>query len=406
VALEAETRFLKQAIAAELLDPEKGNAALTVYRQLRQMGAQFTFGQFLVDRGLLSTMALQALENGSGQRVRAVHVIGDFELLQMLGEGQSGSIFRARQRSLGRDVALKILNSSIASDPESLQRFQNEARATARFSHPNIVQGIDVGSDQGLHYFAMEFIDGGSVRDLLKSLGGRLPEVQALNIALQVAEGLKAAHAAGFLHRDVKPDNILLTTDGQAKLADLGISQSIGSKRAAGQEAEFWASPPYAAPEVIQGFPGDARSDVYSLGATLYEMLAGLPPYVANTPEEILRMHVHAAIPEIKDTRPDIDDRTSALVTGMLAKTPAERIPNAGFVIEAIVRIMDALPNISTKSGLIRRYHGMMKAKSGGNAVQKPVGKPIGKPMIKPGLHRVGSQRLKHPSSRRRRYRP
>src|SRR6185369_7286165 len=143
------------------------------------------------DRGLLTTMGLNALENGSGNRVRAVHVVGDFELLEMLGEGQSGSIFRARQRSLGRDVALKILNSSIASDPESLQRFQNEARATARFSHPNIVQGIDVGSDQGLHYFAMELIDGGSVRLLLKNAGGRLPEKEALDITLQAAEGLK-----------------------------------------------------------------------------------------------------------------------------------------------------------------------------------------------------------------------
>jgi serine/threonine-protein kinase len=351
-------------------------------------------------------MALQALENGSGHQVRAVHVVGDFELLEMLGEGQSGSIFRARQRSLGRDVALKVLNSSIASDPESLQRFQNEARATARFSHPNIVQGIDVGSDQGLHYFAMEYIDGGSVRGLLKSLGGRLPEVQALNITLQTAEGLKAAHAAGFLHRDVKPDNILLTKDGQAKLADLGISQTITTKRTADQEVEFWASPPYAAPEVIQGFPGDARSDVYSLGATLYELLAGVPPYVADTPEEILRMHVHATIPEIKDARPDIDDRTSALVTGMLAKTPSERTPNAGSVIESIERIMEELPNISTKSGLIRRYHGMMKAKSGGHAIQKPAGKPLGKPMIKPGLHRPGSQRLNRPGVRRRRYRP
>src|SRR5262249_38964698 len=159
--------------------------------------------------------------------------------------------FRARQRSLGRDVALKILNSSIASDKEALQRFQNEARATARFSHPNIVQGIDVGSDQGLYYFAMELIDGGSVRSLLKSAGGRLPEQQGLNIARQAAEGLKAAHAAGFLHRDVKPDNILMTRDGHAKLADLGISQAITSKRSSGQEAEFWASPPYAAPEVI-----------------------------------------------------------------------------------------------------------------------------------------------------------
>jgi serine/threonine-protein kinase len=342
-------------------------------------------------------MGLNALENGSGNRVRAVHVVGDFELLEMLGEGQSGSIFRARQRSLGRDVALKILNSSIASDPESLQRFQNEARATARFSHPNIVQGIDVGSDQGLHYFAMELIDGGSVRLLLKNAGGRLPEKEALNITLQAAEGLKAAHAAGFLHRDVKPDNILMTKDGHAKLADLGISQAM-SKRPSGQEAEFWASPPYAAPEVIQGFSGDARSDVYSLGATLYEMLAGVPPYVADSPEEMLRMHVHAAIPDLKGVRGDIDDRTAGLVTGMLAKIPSERIPNAGAVIESIDRIMDTLPQISTKSGILKHYHGIMTGKNAKQPERRvgPAPRPVaGRQQQRPGLRR-----------RRARYRP
>jgi eukaryotic-like serine/threonine-protein kinase len=339
LALETEALFLRKAVRAGVLDPDKGTAALYVYSQLKQMGAQFTFGQFLVERGLLSNIALSALDSESDQPLHTVSEVGDFKLLEMIGEGQNGAVFRAQQKSLDRPVALKILNADIAANPDSLQRFQNEARATAKLNHPNVVQGISVGTDHGLHYFAMELVEGGSVRGMLEASGGALEESAALKIIQQAAEGLKAAHAAGILHRDLKPDNLLLTDEGTIKLADLGISQNLA---VAGQQSpEFWASPPYVAPEVIRGIAdNDIRSDIYSLGVTLFELLAGQPPFVADTPEEVMQMHLTEPVPDIQSYRPDVTVQTASLLKRMLAKEPEQRVPNAATVADAITRIL------------------------------------------------------------------
>ncbi|MCY3021576.1 MAG: serine/threonine-protein kinase [Planctomycetota bacterium] len=342
MALEKEALFLKKAVHTGVLDADKGTAALYVYSQLVRMGAQFSFGQFLVERGLLSSMALQALEAYSGRKIKAVSQLGDFELIELIGEGLNGVVYRAVQLSLDRLVAVKVLNADVVANPESLQRFENEARATARLNHPNIVQGIDVGEDKGLHYFAMELVDGGSARTLLLSSGGKLDEHTALEITRQAAEGLKAAHAIGLMHRDLKPDNILLAPDGVAKLADLGISQPITARSGAGQSGGFfWASPPYVAPEIILGqSENNPASDIYSLGATLFELLTGRPPYTGATPEEILRAHIEAPVPDVLAFRPDVSVQTASLVKRMLAKNPAERVPNAATVVDAISRLL------------------------------------------------------------------
>lgn len=342
MALENEALFLRRAVRAGVLDPDKGTAALYVFSQLKQMGAQFTFGQFLVERGLLSNIALSALESSTGGDVQTISTVGDFKLLELIGEGQNGAVFRAQQVSLDRPVALKILNADIAASPDSLERFQHEARATARLNHPNVVHGIAVGSDQGLHYFAMELVDGGSARTLLEQRGGALDELTALRITQEAAEGLKAAHAEGLLHRDLKPDNILMTTEGQAKLADLGISQNLAPRPAGAVITnDFWASPPYVAPEVVRGMDdNDPRSDIYSLGATLFELLAGTPPFVADTPEEVMQMHLTAPVPDIHTYRSDVTIQTASLLKRMLAKEIEQRVPSAQTVIEAVGRIM------------------------------------------------------------------
>ena len=186
MALESEALFLQRAVRAKVLAPDKGTAALYVYSQLKQMGAAFTFGDFLIDRGLMSQMALAALEKSTrGDEVVAVSTIGPYELIEMIGEGQNGSVFLAYQKSLDRKVALKILSAEI--DPESLERFKAEARVTAKLNHPNVVQGIDVGSDQGLHYFAMELVEGGSVRALIEKFGGDSVGEVRRNIASYLA---------------------------------------------------------------------------------------------------------------------------------------------------------------------------------------------------------------------------
>ena len=411
MAFEAETDLLQRAASAGMLDSAKGQAALVVYKQLREMGAKFSFGEFLVERRLLTNLAWTALQHSPGGAVCAVHTVADFQLLDLIGEGQSGAVFRALQKSLQRPVALKILNTTIAADAAALARFQNEAHATARLNHPNVVHSIDVGLDQGLHYFAMEYVEGGSLRALLRSAGGRLDEALALDLMRQAADGLHAAHTAGLVHGDVKPDNILLAgppipppaaapaarplpapaaqarpaqshparpfvaraslppagkppaphsatapqpaaglTPGpwQAKLADLGISKHFaavplpGAPAAAG--GEFWATPEYAAPELIRGTTeNDPRSDLYSLGATLFELLIGRPPYAGATPRQTLQMHLNAPLPDAQALRPDLHPRTVALLRSLLAKDPVQRPRSAAEVSAVLQALLQAL---------------------------------------------------------------
>ena len=388
MSLEVEAQFLRRAVRAKVLDADKGTAALYIFSQLQKMGATLSFGQLLVERGLLSSMALAALESGSEQGVKAVSTVGDYELLEMVGEGQNGAVFRARQISLDRIVALKILNAALAADEETLAHFEHEARATARLNHPNVVAGIDVGCDQGLHYFAMELVDGGTSRALMERSGGKLRETHALEVVRQAAEGLKAAHAAGILHRDLKPDNILLTKEGQVKLADLGISQFTVTGQAHDGSRDFWASPPYVAPEVIEGLPDDKRSDVYSLGATLFELLAGRPPYVADSAQATMEMHLHAPVPDIQTYRHDVSIHTSALLKRMLAKTLEARVPSAAMVADTITRILalQTAPALSHAEPLPRRT---------GTPPSIPT-PPLPRAAIRPGA--IKRQRSAHPS--------
>lgn len=339
MAHESEAVLLQAGVRAGLLDPEKGTAALVVFAELRRRGARLTFGEFLVERGLLSRMSLEGLErnlrDGGAEAVRTISRLGDFELLDLLGEGESGSVFRARQISLDRPVAVKILAPRLAEDPEALRRFLDEARISARLRHPHLVQCFRVATVEGLYYFAMELVDGGSARMLLKASGGRLSEDRALTIAAQIAAALSAAHAAGLVHHDVKPENILLTRDGRAKLADLGIA--VRRSATATGAGEFWGTPAYVAPEVSEGrVDNDPRSDLYSLGAVLFEFLVGRPPFQAATPEELLRMHVIDPPPDVGSLRPDLSPQTSALVMRLLAKDPAQRFPDARSLVESI----------------------------------------------------------------------
>lgn len=362
MALEAEARLLKAGVHAGLLDADKGTAALVVFAQLQQMGATFSFGDFLVERKLLSRLALgalrQSLQGESKEEIRTVSSLGDFELLEMIGEGETGAVFRARQMSLNRIVAIKILSPTIASDAESLRRFHQEARAVARLNHPNIIQGIHVGMDEGLHYFAMELVEGGSVRKLIDENPGGLSEELALKICRQTAEALDCAHVEGLLHRDIKPENLLLTGEGFVKMADLGISMrcerdqvsSAGDIRlkpvVGGQTptGEFWGSPPYVAPEIIEGRGvNDPRSDLYSLGATFYEMLMGRPPFMGSTPAQTLRLHLSSPPPDLQKLRPSLHPQTASLCLSLLSKEPAGRPTNARAVSEALSALLNQL---------------------------------------------------------------
>ena len=272
--------------------------------------------------------------------------LGGFEIIESIGKGGMGDVYKARQVSMDRLIALKILSRRLAGSKAYVQRFVREARAAAKLNHPNIVQGIDVGKAAGCYYFAMEFIDGETAHEQLKR-AGPLDEEDALRICLQVAQALHHAHdRAGIIHRDVKPQNILIGQDGVAKLADLGLArhteQGDLALGAAGPSPDAASpgsltvvgttlgTPDYISPEQIRGEEDlDGRCDVYSLGATLYDLLIGKPAYVADSANIVMAKHLSEPVPDIRAARPDISPNTAAIVWRSMQKDKRERYQSA-----------------------------------------------------------------------------
>src|SRR5512136_188755 len=216
--------------------------------------------------------------------------LGPYEVLDLLGVGGMGEVYRARDPRLGRDVAVKILPSEVGADPERLRRFEQEARAVAALNHPNILTVFDVGAHEGTPYVVMELLQGETLREM--ALRRAPTQRQVLSFAVQAAQGLEAAHAKGIVHRDLKPENVFVTTDGRVKLLDFGLAKLV-DRGTAESEAPTALSPTgagqmvgtvgYMSPEQVRGLPADARTDVFSLGVVLYELLGGKHPFRRET---------------------------------------------------------------------------------------------------------------------------
>ncbi len=203
-----------------------------------------------------------------------------FEVVETLGAGGMGTVYKARDTHLERYVALKLLHRDLRSEQEHTAHLQEEARIAASVNHPNVVQIFSLGTDHGQFYVVMELIDHGSLDDFMES-EGRVPEHQVLDVGIQVARGLRAAHRKGLIHRDVKPANILFVDEQAAKIGDFGIAAF--ATQSPQNDGVIWGTPPYVAPERLCNQPEDIRSDIYSLGATLFHAVAGKPPIDAST---------------------------------------------------------------------------------------------------------------------------
>lgn len=265
-------------------------------------------------------------------------ILGDFAIVREIGVGGMGTVYLARQISLDRDVALKVLLPTFAEDIAFIQSFINEARAAASVNHPNIVQAYAVNSDQGLYYFAMEFVDGSPLQKLLEK-NGPLPVDKVIDIASEIISALAYAwQERKIIHRDIKPDNIMITSSGQAKLADLGLARKITEQNPDGS-AELYGTPQYIAPELLLGHPATIASDIYSLGATLYHLLSGQYPFTAEQPEEIVNMHIFNKLPALTSVKPDVPAPLAAMIETMLAKRPAHRYANYTELLEDLKRV-------------------------------------------------------------------
>jgi eukaryotic-like serine/threonine-protein kinase len=250
-----------------------------------------------------------------------------FELEELVGTGGMSSVFRARDRQLDRRVAIKILHEHYAEDPEYLERFRREARAVAKLSHPNIVTVIDRGDDDGRQYIVFEHVEGENLKELVVR-SGRLPVRQALELALAVADGLAFAHDRGLVHRDVKPQNVLLSREGEVKVTDFGIARSLHVDHGVTQTGTVLGTGEYLAPEQASGTPVSPATDVYSLGVVLWELLAGDVPFTGDNFVAVALRHVNEPPPSLRQRRPDVSPRLEAAIERALAKDPARRFPS------------------------------------------------------------------------------
>jgi eukaryotic-like serine/threonine-protein kinase len=262
-----------------------------------------------------------------------------YEIADVIGRGGMSSVYRAHDRVLERDVALKVLHERFTSDPEHVERFRREARAIARLSHPNVVTVIDRGQVDECEFIVFELVRGQDLKELLASRGP-LPVTDALALAHQAARGLAFAHEHGIVHRDVKPQNVLVNEDGVAKVTDFGIARSLGPDDGLTLTGTIMGTGDYFAPEQALGRPADARSDQYSLGALLYELITGEVPYPAEGVLAVAARHVNDPVPSVREKRPDVSPRVDALVRRAMAKAPEERFPSTDALIAALEACM------------------------------------------------------------------
>jgi eukaryotic-like serine/threonine-protein kinase len=260
-----------------------------------------------------------------------MHQVGDvladrYELDERIGRGGMADVYRGHDRVLGRGVAIKVIAPHLFSDEDHAIRLRREAQVAAGLNHRNIVAIHDaVGDASGRQGIVMELLPGRTLADL-RAEHGRLEIEHAVELVDGVAAGLEAAHAAGLVHRDVKPGNILLGPDGEPKLTDFGIARAVD---ATASTVTVHGSVPYVAPEQLQGMTTDARGDLYSLGCVLFELLTGRPPFAGSTPAEVITGHVKVPAPGVRGLRPEVPPALEAVVARLLAKDPAQRYTSA-----------------------------------------------------------------------------
>jgi serine/threonine-protein kinase len=253
-------------------------------------------------------------------------IAGRYELEEVVGHGGMSTVYRAHDSLLERNVALKVLHQQYNEDEDFVERFKREARSVAQLQHPNIVTVIDRGEEDGRQYIVFEYIDGENLKELVVRKG-RLDVRTALEIALEIARGLSFAHESGLVHRDVKPQNVLLNGDGGAKVTDFGIARSLEVERSMTQTGTVLGTSNYIAPEQAGGKPVDAHTDVYSLGIVLYEMLTGELPFPGDNFVAVAMKHIQEPSPSVLDTRGDVPLRVAEMIDRALEKDPEQRFP-------------------------------------------------------------------------------
>jgi TolB-like protein len=268
-------------------------------------------------------------------------LLGAYEIVEPLGEGGMGVVYRAKDATLDREVALKVLQPYLAQDAEYERRFIREAKTAAKLDHPNIVAVYAAGRCENVLFMAMQLVRGRTLQQILKQRK-RLPVAEALAIARQAAEALDAAHREGLVHRDIKPNNIMVDAEGRVKIMDFGLMRSKLGGEAITQRGDFFGTPEYASPEQCETSELDGRSDLYSLGVVLYELLCGRMPYRADTPLALFKKILQEKPRSLRSINPAVPPAVAALVEKLMAKSPADRFASGGELAAEIRRVEQA----------------------------------------------------------------
>jgi hypothetical protein len=266
-----------------------------------------------------------------GEGLRARRIFNNFELVELIGEGGMGSVFKAYDHNLGRMVALKVLRREMSAREDERAKLEQEARITASVNHPHVVRVYSFGEADGQFYLAMELVEKGSLDDLM-SVQDRVSEAQVLEIGMQIAQGLEAAAEKGLIHRDVKPGNILFADAHTTKIVDFGLARVLEDEAEA--RGEIWGTPYYIAPERLNYEAEDFRSDIYSLGGTLFHAISGRPPFEAESASLVALKQIKSQPVSLEAFAPDVAPETAYVINRMLEKTPADRYASYAELIE------------------------------------------------------------------------
>jgi len=308
-----------------------------------------SLADILFEKGYIEEEQREALRR-EDRRFQGHEQIAGYKLIEVLGGGAMGSVYRARQLSLDRDVAIKVLAPDLAEDPAYVERFLREAKAVARLNHSNIISGIDVGDADGVKYFVMEYVDGSTVAALLRR-GGAMDEERAMLIAQQMARALDHAYKNGLVHRDLKPENILITRDGIAKLCDLGLAKLEDHPSASGETVHRMGTPDYISPEQARGEPNvDIRSDLYSLGATLYHMLLGSPPFQGANAAAVMAKHLTEQVKAPRQVDPTLSALGELILLRLLQKRREDRYQTPA---ELLQKLDEAIRGLQVARGFV-----------------------------------------------------
>ena len=345
----ADTVLAQVAVEMGLATSEEVQECIEQQRKVGSEESQRSIAELMVAQGIVTEPQLKRVMKLVDAQ-RSTHQIPGYQVISELGAGAMARVYKARQLSLDRIVAVKTLPQKYMDDPNFVDRFYAEGRAAAKLNHPNIVQAIDVGKSGDFHYFVMEYVEGHTVFDHLTK-SGRYNEPEALEIIVQMAEALDHAHSAGFIHRDVKPKNIMITKEGDAKLADMGLARSVSDREAAEAEAgRAYGTPYYISPEQIRGERDiDFRADIYGLGATFYHMVTGRVPFEAPNPSAVMHKHLKSELTPPDHIVKELSAGIGEIIEVMMAKDRAQRYASTAYLLEDLRAVQAGEPPLQAR---------------------------------------------------------